>query len=76
MILRTSLCSCQLWRILFTRSGQAGDEPVDMDEEASRPVAGLIEGIAKVPGTYEHAAVVWQPQRPPVCTVAVLIIDP
>ena len=62
--------------ILFNRQGQAGGDGVVFDENASRPAQGMIEGVAKLAGTYEHVAIVWLPQRPPVCAVAVLIIDP
>lgn len=74
--LRVVIAPKQQEGIFFTRPGQKSDDPVDFDENTSRPAQGMVEGIAKLPGTYEHVAIVWLPQRPPVCTVAVLIIDP
>jgi len=41
-----------------------------------QPGPGTLEGRAAVEGYHNFAVMAWQAEKPPICDVAVLIIDP
>jgi hypothetical protein len=58
-----------------SRAGKRRD-PVELNDGLSEPTGTVIEGVATIPGTYHHVAVVWQEEQTPTCAVGVLIIAP
>ncbi len=72
--MRVVVAPPQQMGIRFTGSG--GDDGVTVGDSISTPEGVMVEGTAVLPGNYYHTAIVWQGERPPVCAVGVLIIDP